>query len=83
MEPTEKQLQYLKRLGYDGPPPQTRAEASAAIDALKDGQSGAKAIQAQRKESAKRLKKSRADSLKSAKEQIRFMLKENCSQRGA
>ena len=33
--PTEDQLQYLWRLGHDGPQPDTRQEASELIDRLK------------------------------------------------
>jgi hypothetical protein len=37
--PTEKQLTYLERLGYDGTPPSDSFEASTLIDALKNGRS--------------------------------------------
>jgi len=41
-EPTEKQLAYLRRLKYEGPPPATKREASLFIDAIKTGQAKAK-----------------------------------------
>src|SRR5260221_6916984 len=33
-EPSRAQLRYLKNLGYDGPPPLSKGEASAAIDEM-------------------------------------------------
>jgi hypothetical protein len=39
--PTEEQFQYLARLEYDGPQPDTRQEASELIDRLKKDCKGA------------------------------------------
>jgi hypothetical protein len=44
--PSDKQLAYLKRLGYSGPAPETSAEASRLIDDLKGGASSAAAAKA-------------------------------------
>jgi hypothetical protein len=42
-QPSQKQLDYLKRLGYTGPPPGSSSEASHLIDALKAGKTSAEA----------------------------------------
>ena len=42
-EPSQKQLGYLKGLGYQGPKPATSWEASQLIDQLKSGVTPAKA----------------------------------------
>lgn len=36
-QPTDRQLAHLRRLGYQGPPPANRAEASELIDRLTKG----------------------------------------------
>lgn len=41
-EPTDKQLAFLRRLKYEGPPPKTKREASVLIDASKAKQAKAK-----------------------------------------
>ncbi len=38
--PTEEQLQYLARLEYEGPQPDTRQEASELINRLKKDRKG-------------------------------------------
>jgi len=40
---TPKQLSYLKRLGYSGRMPETTAQASAAIDEMKDTRNSSRA----------------------------------------
>ena len=40
-EPTLAQLSYLRSLGYQGPPPADRSEASRVIDALRQRKGGA------------------------------------------
>jgi len=57
--PTEKQLAYLKSLGYTGAPPSTVGEASDLISAMKDGLASADAEKGMRFERASPIGKAR------------------------
>jgi len=49
-KPTEKQLEYLKNLGYTGPRPDTKEMASNIIEDLKNGAVPAKTVKEEKKD---------------------------------
>jgi hypothetical protein len=78
--PSSKQLGYLKRLGYEGAEPTSLKQASAAINAMleyKDSKVAERAIATQRKAEEKREKKAKKDQLRTIKDDIQFMVREN------
>jgi hypothetical protein len=77
-EPTEKQLDYLGALNYEGPDPLTKQEASVAIDAMletKNSQVAIKSVKAFRKEHQKHERRKTSERLKSEKDQLAWMAK--------
>ncbi len=78
--PSAKQIGFLKKLGYDGDPPQTIREASAAIDEMLSSGDSAKAQRAivrARKESASKVKRQAAKRVAEFTMLVREMVREN------
>lgn len=77
---SQKQMAFLKRLGYSGQLPATVREASAAIDAMlekKDSKRAEKALLAERGRSEKARAKRRRKELATIGQEVNFMLQEN------
>lgn len=78
--PSDKQLRYLKRLGYKGEQPTSSAQASAAIDEMLESRSSRRAEDAvleQRDYERDRAKKNERDRRAGNDETLRHMLREN------
>lgn len=73
-DPTKRQLGYLKGLGYDGPAPESKREASFLIDAIKSGKKVTANTLAQYRERERRewVKLVKADFLEGARDDLKM-----------